>query len=211
MTSSKTSRGRPPRTSAQVESDRCRVIEAARTLFAEDGYTGVSMRKIADQSGCSPAALYKLFASKRVLLRHIWEGVFTDLAVVLEGAYEHNDPGHRLEALCIAYVDFWLNRPDDFRSIFLVEDQLQGQSDEYFVDSSAAVPRLNILKQCVIEAQNRGELRPDDPDLIRSVLLSGAQGVCLNLITIPEYPWGDAQSLKCATVDALLSGLQLNN
>ena len=51
-------RGRPPRSREQTDDIRLRVISAARTLFVQEGYAGVSMRKIAQCAGCSPAALY---------------------------------------------------------------------------------------------------------------------------------------------------------
>lgn len=64
-------RGRPPRSHQQADDTRQRVIAAARALFVQDGYDGVSMRKIAQLAGCSPAALYTLFPGKRQLLLHL--------------------------------------------------------------------------------------------------------------------------------------------
>lgn len=40
-------RGRPTRSTAQIEASRDKIIQAARDLFAVQGYAGVSMRKIA--------------------------------------------------------------------------------------------------------------------------------------------------------------------
>jgi AcrR family transcriptional regulator len=201
-------RGRPARSPQQAEASRERIIDAARTLFAAEGYDGVSMRKIAAMAECSPAALYTLFPNKRQLLRHIWESVFTDLIAELERAHAQHDGAQRLSAICRAFIDFWLARPDDYRAIFLIEDRLQDQDDRYFVESANVLPRLTLIRDCIREAQARGELRKADPDLIQSLLLCGVQGVVLNLITIPEYPWGDPDTLKREMVQALLVGLR---
>lgn len=201
-------RGRPPRSLEQADNRRRLIVEAARTLFAEEGYEGVSMRKIATMAQCSAAALYLLFPNKRQLLRGIWEEVFADLATDLERVYAKSPASERVEWICTAFIDFWLRRPDDYRAIFLIEDRLQGVQDRYFVDSSDALSRMDVLRQAIIEAQARGELRNGNPDRIHNLLLCGAQGVALNLITIPEYPWGDPSGLKRDMVKLLVTGLR---
>lgn len=201
-------RGRPPRSEDQADLGRSRILAAARQLFAEAGYEGVSMRKIASLAECSPAALYTLFPSKRQLLRGIWEEVFADLMVALENTYDQTAPAQRVEALCACFVDFWLQRPDDYRAIFLIEDRLQHAQDSFFVDSSEALRRMAIFSRSLAEAQTRGELRKADPECQQNILLCGIQGIALNLITIPEYPWGDPQQLARNTIRTLLAGLR---
>lgn len=202
-----TRRGRPPRSQKQAADSRERIIDAARTLFAEEGYHGVSMRKIAALADCSPAALYKLFPGKRQLLLHIWGEIFAELVAGLQQCADSTEPADRLEAMCLTYVDFWLSRPDDYRAIFLIEDQPQSDDESYFVDSSGIQESLLVFRQAVVEAQTQGVLGAGDPDEKQSVLMCGMQGVAMNLITIPEYPWGDPSVIKRATVRALISGL----
>ena len=201
-------RGRPARSAEQAEADRSRIIASARALFAAEGYAGVSVRKIVAGAGCSPAAVYTVFPSKRRILHSIWEAVFSSLMAALEHTHAQTTGPDRLEALCLSFIDFWLQRPDDYRAIFLIEDRPQGTQDGFFVDSSAALPRMAILRQSIEDAQRRGEIRADDPDHIGNVLLCGLQGIALNLITIPEYPWGDPERLKRDTIRTLLAGLR---
>ncbi|MCK0153775.1 TetR/AcrR family transcriptional regulator [Alcanivorax sp. S6407] len=202
-----TRRGRPPRSQKQAADSRERIINAARTLFAEEGYHGVSMRKIAALADCSPAALYKLFPGKRQLLLHIWGEIFAELIAGLQHCADSTEPADRLEAMCLTYLDFWLSRPDDYRAIFLIEDQPQSEDESYFVDSSGIQEGFQVLRQAVVDAQALGVLGDGDPDEKQSVLMCGMQGVAMNLITIPEYPWGDPEMIKRATVRALIAGL----
>src|SRR5438132_13307887 len=46
------------------EAVRRAILDAARELFVSDGYTNVSIRKIADRIEYSPAAIYGYFPSK---------------------------------------------------------------------------------------------------------------------------------------------------
>jgi len=202
-----TRRGRPPRSQKQAADSRRRIIDAARTLFAEEGYHGVSMRKIAALAECSPAALYKLFPGKRQLLLHIWGEIFAELIAGLQQCADSTEPDERLEAMCLTYLDFWLSRPDDYRAIFLIEDQPQADEDNYFVDSAGIQEGFQVLRQAVVDAQALGVLGGGSPDEKQSVLMCGMQGVAMNLITIPEYPWGDPEVIKRATVRALIAGL----
>lgn len=203
-----TRRGRPARSDQQAEASRSLIVESARKLFAEEGYEGVSMRKIAAIAQCSPAALYILFPNKRQLLRGIWEELFSELLVQLESAFANTIAQQRVEAICLAFVDFWLQRPDEFRAIFMIEDRLQGEQDRYFVDSAQVLPRMAVLRRAITEAQSRGELRNGDPEEIQNVLLCGVQGISVSLIAMPEFPWGDSDKLKRATIRALVVGLR---
>lgn len=201
-------RGRPPRSEQQLENNRQLIVKAARDLFAAEGYEGVSMRKVAAKANCLPSMLYAFFPNKRALLHFLWEGVFSDLVTLLEKVYAESVAVDRLQALCLANIDFWLHRPEDYRAIFLVEDIPQHAGDSYFVDSSQALPRFSIYDKAIAEAQLRGELHAGDPNEIKNILLCVIQGLVFNLISIPEYPWGNPQRMRDETVRTLIKGFK---
>lgn len=62
------------------------IVDAAASLFKEYGYTATSVRQIADQVGCTEAALYYHFKDgKRALLQAVLEDHAPSLVVVLKG------------------------------------------------------------------------------------------------------------------------------
>ncbi|MFF2777405.1 TetR/AcrR family transcriptional regulator [Streptomyces sp. NPDC058052] len=189
----------------KAEESREVILRAARDLFASEGYAGVSMRKVAERAGCAPATIYSFFPGKRQLLHQIWEDVFEELTGDLKSSYAKDAD---LEKLCLVYLDFWLDRPSDFRAIFLTEDHLQVPGEGYFVDNSPTMSGLDIFCVALSEAQERGDIEPGDPLEMRSVLLCSMHGVALGLITIPEYSWGDVTRLKGNTVRALVRGMR---
>ncbi|MEU6383804.1 TetR/AcrR family transcriptional regulator [Streptomyces bauhiniae] len=194
-----------PRRRRKAEESREVILRAARDLFVSEGYAGVSMRKVAERAGCAPATIYSFFPGKRRLLHQIWEGVFEDLVKELKSSYADNAD---LEKLCRTYVDFWLDRPDDYRAIFLTEDHPQVSDEGYFVDSSQALPGLDVFCVALTDAQDRGEIERGDPVEMRSVLLCAMHGVALGLITVPEFAWGDSTRLKDNTIRALVRGMR---
>lgn len=201
-------RGRPPRDRKTIEASRARIVAAARDLFAAEGYDGVSMRKVAAKAGCLPSTLYTLFPGKRQLLHFLWRQIFSDLIDALDRSNVESAFQDGLASLCLAHIDFWLERPQDYRAIFLVEDQIQDSGDPYFVESDIAARYLDVMRRAIIDAQARGEIGDADPDEIRKMLLCCIQGVAYNLIAIPEYEWGDTQRLKTMTIRTMLLGLR---
>lgn len=201
-------RGRPPRPAAAAEDARSRIAEAARALFVQRGYEGVSMRAVAEQAGCAIGALYTAFPSKRVLLRHIWEGAFEALDAALAGAVAAAaTPRERLRALLVGQVDFWRTNPDHFRAIFLIEDRVSAPDEAYFVDSSPAAQRVMALTLATIAAaQASGDLRAGDPAELLEVFFAGVHGAASLLITVPEFPWTDREALAGRMVETLLRG-----
>ena len=61
------------------------IVETASQLFVEQGYNGTSVRQIADQVGCTEAALYYHFKEgKRALLRSVIEEQLPNLLSVVD-------------------------------------------------------------------------------------------------------------------------------
>lgn len=201
-------RGRPPRAAAAAEDARARILAAARELFVQRGYEGVSMRAVAERAGCATGALYTAFPSKRALLRRIWEDSFEELEEVLAGAVGGSaGPLERLRALLVSQVQFWRANPDPFRAIFLIEDQVSAPDDSYFVDSSPAAGRIMALTlEAIAAAQASGELAAGDPAAWLEVFFAGVHGAASLLITVPEFPWSDREALAGRMVETLLRG-----
>lgn len=201
-------RGRPKQSPIDRTTVQIDIIRVARILFAENGYEGVSMRRVAEQAGCAPSALYRYFPSKRALLRFIWEEIFADLSVQLNSSTQPpSTPLAHLSAISLAYLKFWLERPDDFRAIFLIQDQADSETDGFFAHTSKAVQDLNVFIDAIEQAQNDGSLIQCNTAIVRDVLFSALQGVLINVITIPEYAWTDPKQLGRITLEVVLRGL----
>ena len=59
------------RRQAQVRATRLRIIDAAKALFIEQGYPATTLEAIANAADTSLPTLYRLFSSKRALLKAI--------------------------------------------------------------------------------------------------------------------------------------------
>ena len=64
------------RRQAQVRATRLRIIEAAKALFIEQGYPATTLEAIAAAADTSLPTLYRLFSSKRALLKAVLDVSF---------------------------------------------------------------------------------------------------------------------------------------
>ena len=56
------------RRQAQARETRKQIVEAARQLFAENGYSGATIEAIAQEAGVAPETIFATFGSKRAIL-----------------------------------------------------------------------------------------------------------------------------------------------
>jgi AcrR family transcriptional regulator len=61
---------------AQVGASRRRIIDAAKALFIESGYPATTLEAVADAADVSLPTLYRLFGSKRALLKAVLDTSF---------------------------------------------------------------------------------------------------------------------------------------
>jgi AcrR family transcriptional regulator len=90
-----------------------RIHDAALTLFNDRGYTGTTVRELADACGLTPGAIYNHYASKEALLFAIVDRVHDLADAVLSETLRSvgNDPPTQLEALAAAFTAFHIARP----------------------------------------------------------------------------------------------------
>ena len=96
---------------------RTRIHAAGLELVNERGYTGTTMRELADACGLTPGAIYNHHASKEALLFAIVDRVHDEADAVLNDTLRATggDPAAQLEALATAFTAFHIARPRETR------------------------------------------------------------------------------------------------
>jgi AcrR family transcriptional regulator len=97
------------------EPGRDRVLEAARTLFAERGFDATSIAEIGERAGISKSVLYHYFGSKAQLYQAILEEEAGSLTMRVRNALPKDPDAPRLRAGVDAYLSFLAERPDSWR------------------------------------------------------------------------------------------------
>src|SRR5688500_7778664 len=100
-----------------------KIIDAARDLFAREGYEAVSMRRIADAIEYSPTAIYLHFQDKLDLLQQICQSDFVALAMELVELQKVADPVERIRRMGHGYIRFAVTHPNHYRLMFMTPIQ----------------------------------------------------------------------------------------
>jgi AcrR family transcriptional regulator len=192
------------------EEIRGKILDAARDLFAAEGYEAVTMRRIADKIEYSPTAIYFHFRDKDALLKELCEHDFLSLAQQFIAMRDISDPIEKLKATGKAYLQFGIDYPNHYRLMFMTphppitEHELEKDNPEE--DAYA------FLKAIVAQAIAARRFKPEykDVDLVAQIVWSGVHGVISLQIAKQNDDWVDWRPLDDRAevmIDVLVDGL----
>ncbi len=148
------------------EEVRQKILDAARELFATEGYEKVTMRRIADAIEYSPTT-------------------FAQLLALFKGQLPPDDPVEWIRQLGNSYCRFGLENPNHYRFMFMTRAKFEKVPEA----SPSGQDSFGVLKMAVEAAIASGRFRPGDPQLIAQVLWSSIHGAVALLITMQPEHW----------------------
>ncbi len=191
----------------QGELLRADILEAAEKLLIATGDAdAVSIRAVAKAVGVTPPSIYLHFADKTELIFQVCQVQWDRFNDHVRGATEGiTDPVQRLRACGLAYIDFALENPEQYRILFMsrVREQPAGVDMEDLLTSSI----FGDLVTAVHEAAARG-LLVGDPNLIVFQCWSAVHGLASLMITMTDMQWPDRDALIDHVADSLMRGLR---
>jgi TetR/AcrR family transcriptional regulator, cholesterol catabolism regulator len=184
---------------------RERVLTAAERLFAQKGYTAVTLRDIAAEIGIRHTSLYHHApGGKEQLFIEVTERNFQHHREGLTHAIETTAPDVRAK-LCAA-ADWLLSQPpmDMLRMVYSdmpAIDPVHAERLSQVAYASVLLPIEATLR----EAQQRGEI--DHADL--GLIAGGVLGMIESLHAVPEHVLRQSRpAMAYALIDTLLNGLR---
>lgn len=109
------------------ESTKERLLIAARDHYLEVGPVHFSLREVARRCEVSAAAVYRHFDGKEALLRAVCDEGFRVFASYLMESLRMPDPLSRLREAGRQYLRFGMERPRDYRVIFMSDAPTEGE------------------------------------------------------------------------------------
>ncbi|WP_447636642.1 TetR/AcrR family transcriptional regulator [Flavobacterium microcysteis] len=106
----------------QKEETRHNILDAAYYIVKEEGWQGLSMRKIADRIEYTAPIIYEYFSNKEAILYELTKKGFLCLTRNLEKAKSiSEDPAEQLEEMWMAYWNFSFEDKELYQVMFGVE------------------------------------------------------------------------------------------
>jgi AcrR family transcriptional regulator len=153
---------------------RDRIFSAAKKVLEQEGIPGLSMRRIAEESGMSPMSLYRHFADKDALLN----ALMADGLLAWEErvrAIRAKTPLPWLECLTDEFLAFALEEPHRFDAAFFLPAPKARRYPDDFAAGRSPVIAMAVVK--IDQARAEG-LIGDTPALDVALTLSAlAQGL----------------------------------
>lgn len=181
----------------EKEQLRRAILEAATELLLEEGFSGLSLRRVAERIGYTPATIYLYFKDKDDLLLTLldvaWIAFAAQQAAAIEGVA---DPLARLRALGLAYLQFGLGNPIYYQLMFMQRpDLLREPLPGELVPRVATLGTLVEAMQAGIDA---GLLKPGNAEAYGDVAWSLTHGLVSLAIAMPWMMdeariWRDAE------------------
>ena len=204
--------GTHERRQREREELRTRILDAARELFALEGYDAVTMRRIADRIEYSPTAIYFHFKDKEALIRELCDLDFASLAQQFQSVATLSDPVEKLKRTGLAYVQFGMTHPNHYRLMFMTPHPPLRPEDSEIRHGNPEQDAYAFLKHIVSEAIAHGRFRTEyqDVELTSQLVWSGMHGIVALEIAKCNDPWVEWRPLQKraeAMVNLLVDGL----
>jgi len=192
------------------------ILSAAKELFSSEGYESVTLRRIAERVGVSAPTIYLYFPDKEVMLLELCDRTFNGLIARFKEIVARMPAGRaRLTALGRAYIQFGLEHPDEYRLVFLstpprrVVEQGGHRAPINEPDrpgTRGAVAFAMMVEELKLLAAS-GTALPHDPETCAELSWMVCHGIVVALITKPDFPWSNRETLISGGLEMLDKGL----
>jgi len=194
------------RREAQRAGLRHAILDAAATLFVEEGYENFSMRRVAERIGYSATTLYRHFKDKDDLLFAIFDQGFEEFGrSLVEAAASTVDPVERIAAIGRAYVRFGKTHPGYYQMMFM-------ERGDYLTKAIAEAgstkgDSFGVLQRAVEAAIDSGAISPGDSRAYSNMLWAIVHGIVALGITMPNFHAFDSEEATDNAIRLALVGV----
>lgn len=106
--------GAPSTSAASVDDAAAALLTAARRIFETDGLPALSVRRVADEAGCTTMQVYSRYGGKDGLLQALFDEGFAALASAQCAVPASLPPAERVRRLCREYLRIAAERPHHY-------------------------------------------------------------------------------------------------
>lgn len=197
-----------------------RILQAALTLFAQDGYRAVSVSAIAGELGITKGALYKHYENKQAIFQSIVERMIQEDARQAQ-AYEmpeklfHEAPAayakttiEHIKTFTLAQFSYWTTNPfaSRFRKMLTLEQYRDSEMAALYQNCLTAGP-VAYMEDIFRELMRCKGMKPGDP---KALALAYFAPMAL-LIQMSDHAedCSEFEPLLCRLIDQFMATVQV--
>lgn len=161
------------------------IMEAAEKLFADNGFSGTSVRDIAEAAGVNLAMISYYFGSKEKLMEAMFSYRGHFMRLKMESILQNSNmtPLQKVEKLIDEYIDRIFNK-QCFHKVMLREQMVDSSGPIAEQITQLKVTNQALFKQLINEGQKKGDFKKglDVPFLMMTLV-----GTTSQLLTAQKY------------------------
>lgn len=194
----------PPSSEAQT---RTRILDAARRLFASQGFDGTTTRDLAQAAGVAEGTLFRHFSNKKAILVEVatqgWVEILTDLLTEL------SEMGSYKAVAQVMRRRMWnFHKNADLMRVCFMEAQFHPDLRDR-IQSDVIVKMTNVAEAFFQTAMDKGIYRQMDAALVAKVFLGmfAVAGFSNNTVMEPDASPQQMQAMAEGLADIFLNGV----
>jgi AcrR family transcriptional regulator len=194
----------PPSSEAQT---RTRILDAARRLFASQGFDGTTTRELAQAAGVAEGTLFRHFSNKKAILVEVatqgWVEILTDLLTEL------SEMGSYKAVAQVMRRRMWnFHKNADLMRVCFMEAQFHPDLRDR-IQSDVIVKMTNVAEAFFQTAMDKGIYRQMDATLVAKVFLGmfAVAGFSNNTVMEPDASPQQMQAMAEGLADIFLNGV----
>lgn len=150
------------------------ILSAAKKLFIKEGFSNVTIRRIADEIEYSPATVYLYFKDKNSILYALQAVGFQELFGRMKVLEAIKNPAEKLRASGRVYIDFALENPELYDLMFIMMAPMD--ADECEDEWKLGMSSYEVLQKIVQQNVDEGYLKTKDAQVACFALWSMVHG-----------------------------------
>jgi AcrR family transcriptional regulator len=193
-------------------SSRDRILQAAKQLFARNGYENTSTVAIAREAGTSESQLMKHFGSKQGLLAAIFDRGWSSISERVQATPSANSPGERLFAVLEAMI-LELENDSDLKELMTLESRRVRKDNRDVLLSPGFQRFADMIGELLSQMRSQGQIRQNvNLDAVRAAFVGMTEGLLRDLVVAKrsefraDYNFDDVRQVLKILVPALGGG-----
>jgi len=176
------------------------ILETAMKLFLEEGFSNVSLRRIAEKIEYSPATIYLYFKDKDEILYALHNEGFDELFKRQQETLSIKDPWKRLKKHGEIYLKFALENPEYYNLMFIMRSPIRKVTEG--AQWSVGLRSYDLLKSDIQACIDKKIFKNVDVDVATFAIWSAAHGI-VALILRHRCPMMDDEDMAKVAQSAL--------
>lgn len=178
----------------------------AERIFVSEGYARATIRRIAEDVGVSPTAIYMHFPDKHSMLMEIGRAALEEMVSGAQAIADSlSDAEDRVRRVMRAHISYALKNKIAYQLVF-TEGAVKIATDKGEAHETA-VRYYRTLSSLIAELKEAGRLRKGSTHGVTQTLWMGCHGMVTYLINNPNFGYVEVSELMDLMVDGLVTGL----